>query len=514
MSSQHRRRAPRPNTKRRPLPPLDSPESEVEAKQGAGAVLPKRLTDCSARSEAVIAAVLFALALSIRVWRISYPGAVVFDEVHFLRFVKNYRDGEYLFDIHPPLGKLILTAVSKLFCRYPAEHLRHNGMPFPKDYGYIPMRLTSAFFGALTTPTLFYISRTMGLALPAAILPAIAHATDNLSIVEARVVVMDAQLTFFMAFALLSALRLFGSRPDSAGRRRWLAATSVCAAFAISVKWTTGVTPLLIALVSLTGKPFMRRPLKVAEMAVAGATAIFFYVLFYAIHFQMLPRAGEGDAFMPAEFQQTLLNNTHYIKGARGPGFVSNFIYLNLEMYRANARIKTRHHWESKWYQWVINQRGLLYFDEPKNDLVSRIYLIVNPALGFIALGAVLTTIVLILGVYLPRRFARKIHPYSRLNAFAARGAFLVLGYILNLVPYLEVSRCTFLYHYIPPLFYAQLILANVVDILPPRLRWRTSITMIALLGIAFAVWSPWIYGTPLSRESHKVRQLYGKKWQ
>lgn len=37
------------------------------------------------------------------------------DEFHFGRFVGQYHMGTYLFDIHPPLGKLVLYYVSLLF---------------------------------------------------------------------------------------------------------------------------------------------------------------------------------------------------------------------------------------------------------------------------------------------------------------------------------------------------------------------------------------------------------------
>ncbi len=492
-------------------PPLDEPEHE--AKLSAGALLPQRCADISIRSESLWCVGLFLTALTVRLWHISYPSNVVFDEVHFLRFVKNYRDGQYLFDIHPPLGKLILATVSKLFCGYPKHHLPHNGMPFG-DTIYLPLRITSALFGAATTPVLFLISRTFGLSLPSSILPAIAHALDNLSVVEARVVVMDAQLTFFMAASLLAALKLFGSKQGTKRRKFYLYATSVLAACAISVKWTTAVTPLLIAVVAIIGAPFARRPLLVPEMVSAGSFAIALYTIFFMIHFWLLPAAGEGDAFMPFEFQQTLLNNTHYDPNARGMGFFTSFVYLNAEMYRANARIKTRHHWESKWYQWVVNQRGLLYFDEPRMELTSRIYLIVNPFVSVAALFAVLATFAMLFGVYLPNRILKRLEPYSKLHGFAARATFLLLGYLLNLAPYLEVSRCTFLYHYIPPLFYAELLLANFVDVLPPRLRKRVSLLCCIGFVVAFAYWSPWIYGTPLTKHGHKMRRLWGRHWE
>lgn len=416
-------------------PPLDSAAHESKARSGA--VLPQRQRDGSAETERLCAILVFLLALSVRLYRISSPSAVVFDEVHFLRFVKNYRDGEYLFDIHPPLGKLILLGVSRLFCRHPYASVAKIGMPFPIDYDYIPLRVSSAFFGAACTPLLFFIARTLGLALPAALIPAVAFALDHLAVVEARIVVMDAQLSFFMALALLFALQLFGAPRHSRARYRALAGTAIAASCAISVKWTAGVTPFLIAVVSVTATPFMRRSLCKSEMACAGALALTLYVTFFAVHFSLLPNAGRGDAFMSLAFQQTLKNNKHYVSGARGAGFVGNFLYLHARMFLSNRAIKKRHHWESKWYQWVVTQRGILYYREKIGDLSAIIYLIVNPCVAFAALAAVVCSVAIVVGVYLPRKYGMRLEPYSKLHAFAARSAFLLAGYVLNLVPYL-----------------------------------------------------------------------------
>ena len=43
------------------------------------------------------------------------PKEVVFDEFHFFHFVSEYEEGKYFFDIHPPLGKLILWANAQMY---------------------------------------------------------------------------------------------------------------------------------------------------------------------------------------------------------------------------------------------------------------------------------------------------------------------------------------------------------------------------------------------------------------
>jgi dolichyl-phosphate-mannose--protein O-mannosyl transferase len=82
--------------------------------------------------------------------------------------------------------------------------------------------------------------------------------------------------------------------------------------------------------------------------------------MWFAIHFSLLPNSGDGDAFMRVEFQRTLVNNTNYDPLAPHPGILRTFLQLNAEMLSANARIDVRHNWESVWWEWPLNLRGVL----------------------------------------------------------------------------------------------------------------------------------------------------------
>jgi dolichyl-phosphate-mannose--protein O-mannosyl transferase len=54
-------------------------------------------------------------AFAMRFYHLDQPREVVFDEYHFFYFVMDYEKGEYFFDIHPPLGKLLLWGNAKLY---------------------------------------------------------------------------------------------------------------------------------------------------------------------------------------------------------------------------------------------------------------------------------------------------------------------------------------------------------------------------------------------------------------
>ena len=62
----------------------------------------------------VLLLLLTLLALATRFYNLAHPAEIVFDEQHFGKFISAYLTGEYFFDIHPPLGKLMIAGVAKL----------------------------------------------------------------------------------------------------------------------------------------------------------------------------------------------------------------------------------------------------------------------------------------------------------------------------------------------------------------------------------------------------------------
>ncbi|MBU4141994.1 phospholipid carrier-dependent glycosyltransferase, partial [Patescibacteria group bacterium] len=53
--------------------------------------------------------ILAALAFIIHFAFLACPNQTIFDEVYFGKFAAAYFSREYYFDIHPPLGKLIIA---------------------------------------------------------------------------------------------------------------------------------------------------------------------------------------------------------------------------------------------------------------------------------------------------------------------------------------------------------------------------------------------------------------------
>jgi dolichyl-phosphate-mannose-protein mannosyltransferase len=100
---------------------------------------------------------LIVAAFATRLWTLFTPNAVVFDEVYFKAFAAHYYDGHYYFDIHPPLGKLLLAGFAHLLGLTPDAML--NGTA-------VGLRLLPAIAGMLLIPLMWGILRRLGASRP------------------------------------------------------------------------------------------------------------------------------------------------------------------------------------------------------------------------------------------------------------------------------------------------------------------------------------------------------------
>jgi len=83
--------------------PKDKQHKKTHSQRTANA------TEHRSKHAKTAAIILTILAIFTRFYKISEPAQVVFDEVHFGKFASYYLRHTYYFDVHPPLGKLMLA---------------------------------------------------------------------------------------------------------------------------------------------------------------------------------------------------------------------------------------------------------------------------------------------------------------------------------------------------------------------------------------------------------------------
>ncbi len=432
---------------------------------------------------------LIAISLLTHFAWFGTPPSAVFDEVHFGKFLSAYFTGDYYFDIHPPLGKLVFAGWGRLWGFEPGFSFANIGDAYP-DRLYLALRFLPTLAGSLLPLVIFGLALQLGMRRTPALAAGILVALDNALIVQSRFILLDSFLLLFGFGALWAYLRWRG------GGTTWLLpAAGILGALAASIKWT-GLTFLaLIVILELihlwkdrNGTAFRRLHVVFASFVVIP---ILVYALPFALHFALLPDSGPGDAFMTRGFQATLEGNANADDPAlERPGFIGKFIELNVEMYRSNARLTATHPYSSPWYTWPVMARPIYYWAGPN---MERIYLLGNPAVWWASTFALIAALGTVFACGI-----RRMDPVLRL---------LLAGWGLNLLPFVGIGRVMFLYHYFIALIFAILLLAALADRLPRPRRPLAALMVISL--VVFVFFAPLTYGLPLSGSQYNARAWF-----
>ncbi|CDH55799.1 mannosyltransferase 1 [Lichtheimia corymbifera JMRC:FSU:9682] len=280
----------------------------------------KAIADSKARKrDWRISLALTAWALYIRLWRISQPSSVVFDEVHFGGFASKYIKTRFFMDVHPPLAKMLIALVAKLAGFDGGFDFKDIG----KDYigpgvPYISMRVFCALNGVLTVPIAYWTMRQSGHSVASAVVAALMVCYENGLITNNRHILLDPVLLSFTAATALVWVNFHNqqNRPFQFWWYFWLALTGLGLGLTVSCKWvglfmiaTVGVSTVK-NLWEIWGDTRVPVPIFIRHFMARAFCLIVLpitvYMLMFGIHFHSLPNSGEGNGFMSPEFQQTL----------------------------------------------------------------------------------------------------------------------------------------------------------------------------------------------------------------
>ncbi|XP_074812121.1 protein O-mannosyl-transferase 2 isoform X3 [Natator depressus] len=266
------------------------------------------------------------------------------DETHFGKMGSYYINRTFFFDVHPPLGKMLIGLAGYLS--------GYDGtFPFQKPgdryehHNYIGMRGFCAFLGSCLVPFSYLTVLELSKSLSAALLAASILIFDTGCITLSQYILLDPILMFFLMGAVLGMVKYnsCADRPFSAPWWFWLSLTGVNLAGAIGVKFVGLFVVLLVGLntvydlwellgdLSLSlvtlGKHLMARVFCLILLPLALYTAQF------AVHFAVLNKSGPGDGFFSSAFQSRLIgNNLHNVSVPEHLAYGSVITMKNLRM--------------------------------------------------------------------------------------------------------------------------------------------------------------------------------------
>ncbi|KAI8141008.1 Dolichyl-phosphate-mannose-protein mannosyltransferase-domain-containing protein [Fennellomyces sp. T-0311] len=281
----------------------------------------KYIAFCQQYHRALIPAALTLLAFWTRFRKIGLSDIVVWDEAHFGKFGSHYLKHEFYFDVHPPLGKM-LVGFSGWLAGYNGSFAFESGHKYPDDLNYSVMRIFNAFWGALLVPLAYLTARQFKMSQRASVLAATMVLFDTAYLCISRFILLDSMLMFFTCLSLYCMSVFNNCRNESFSEKwwLWLSLTGFSLGCVLSVKW---VGLFAIALVGINTVEELwdmlgdlQMPKKtyamhwIARIMCLICLPITVYLFSFAMHFIVLSRSGPGDAQMSSLFQARLRGNS------------------------------------------------------------------------------------------------------------------------------------------------------------------------------------------------------------
>jgi dolichyl-phosphate-mannose-protein mannosyltransferase len=480
---------------------------------------------------------VFLLSLALRFWGLGRFNTLVFDEVYYAKFGNSYLTHTPFFDGHPPLGKYIIAFGIWIGSHVPFWQDSVNGLTgsvrSPLSYRWI-----NAFSGSFIPLILAGIAYQLSYRRSFALLAASFAACDGLFLVESRYALIN---QYIVIFGLLGQwFFLLALANQHTQRRLWLILSGIAFGASASTKWnglgfllgvyliwvvawvwrwvtstdrvTTKARDVIPSIIS-KNKPFTTYPLQ--KLTKINIFSLFFYlgiipVIVYSVvwipHLQLDTRYGFVEVHKQIfEFHEKLGGNTSQV-----------------------------HPYCAAWYRWPLMTRPMAYYYQTAlsvNDalpvigpplpagtgkVIYDVHAMGNPFLWWASVVAILFLVGMLVSqslVYLIRqeRFA----PGTAVSVNTWIAIYMVINYAANLLPWVKVNRCLFIYHYMTAVVFAFLAIAWLVEQLVRsyHIQLRAlGVTITFLIMFAFVFWMPIYLGLPLSVREYRMR-LWFNSW-
>ena len=456
----------------------------------------------------------------------TYMNSMYFDEIYHARTAYESAHGEPIYEwTHPPLGKDFMAwSVSTL------------GMnPFA-------WRLAGTVAGILMIPAMFFLALLMFRKTSWATVAALLMALDGMHFVQTRIATIDSYGVLFIILMFLFMYWYYSISFFDMPLKKTFIPLALC-----GLSFGLGAASKWICL-----------------YAGAGLAVIFFMTLFrrwkeYSLAKKALPKAtGQTKEYLQHIVDSFTLNTCYTLLfcilvfiivpliiycasyypywnavGESKPWY-EIIIKNQSDMFNYHSKLEATHGYQSDWYTWPVMYLPMFYYLGPNDaENMSAIYAFGNPAVWYAGLVCTL------MGMYVfVKRFVEPQTALTASNKSANRFInlfetgdsglldltnrdtltllFLVLGLASNLLPWVGIDRCIFIYHYFASVPFIILFTVYMLRHLARKNIKAGAIVTVALCVVAlvlFIMFKPLWTGTSVSREFVKDYLRWFPSW-
>lgn len=404
---------------------------------------------------------------------INYLSGCYFDEIYYTRTVHEFMNGLRTYEnTHPPFGKILITLGALIFKTTP--------------FGF---RFMGALFGVLMLPFLYLLGRNITKNRYLGAFICFLFAFDFMHFAQTRLATIDVFVTFFiivMYYFMERYIHLsFYDRPL---KETWkpLGACGIAFGFGIASKWTGAYAGAGLAVIFFSQLLIRYREYRYALLDPKGSTdrishkhiiSVFRKNTLHTIGFCMI-------FFVAIPFCIYLLSYIPFVD-PNHPGLVAGMLANQETMFNYHSKLEATHPYSSTWYEWPTMVRPILYYTKTlEGSLRQGISSFGNPLVWWAGIPAFLYTL------YLAIRKRKK------------TAVFLCIGYLAQYLPWVLVSRCTFIYHYFPSVPFLALMIGYSFLQLREKLNKKAFAALLIGYALAafllFILFYPVLSGSPV----------------
>ncbi|WP_309741705.1 MULTISPECIES: phospholipid carrier-dependent glycosyltransferase [unclassified Chamaesiphon] len=432
--------------------------------------------------------IICTISVSLRFWGLERFNVLVFDEVYYAKFANNYLTDTKFFNSHPPLSQYLIAIGIWIGDRLPFGRDVTNTLTgsLHSTFSY---RWMNALFGSLIPPLVAALAYQLSQRMSYAFLAALFISLDGLYLIDSRYALNNIYLVFF---GLLGQLLVLMASKSHDRQLLLLLAAGVSFGASAACKWNGlwflfGIY-ILLAIAQIWKLIKSDRKFALLTNSLLNRLANI-HPIASLILLVIVPIATYSILWIP-----------HLIQNPE-----PNFFDVQLEILNYHEQIgnsKSVHPYCANWYTWPLMMRPLAYyFTEYKPNYYYDVHAMGNPLLWWLALAAVFASLWLIirrlwLVVNTFKIEKALLAPVSELNLnYISVPLFIVVNYAANLLPWVRVTRCLYIYHYMGAVLFAIMGLAWLVDL---GLRSRSQPLQIAGLTTIFSVAAAFVFWLPI----------------
>jgi len=293
----------------------------------------------------VFGAVLLA-TFATRLHQVEHPNWVCWDETHFGKMASWYINRTFFFDVHPPLGKMLIAAMGYTTGYNGTHPFEKPGQSYD-DHKILGMRAGCTLLGCAVVPFSFLTVWDLSGSLTASGIAGTLLLFDIGMLTLNRYILLDPILLFFISASVYAMhhFRTLADKPFTGRWWTWLVITGIALAGSISVKFVGLFVVLYVGLFTIgqlwqilgdkTAPLFYTVKHFAARAACLIALPIALYVAIFYVHLGVLSRTGNGDGFFSSLFQTTLEGNR--LQNATVPAEVAYGAVITLKNHRTGG---------------------------------------------------------------------------------------------------------------------------------------------------------------------------------